>query len=329
MTPETYEAYKKARYNNTNLASWGIPSQTPENALRWSKSLREQADDPDWADWDPEFLRGTSVSYGPYCNNEVVFSQPLPPWLQTAAVEEDWDSAHLGVRVVLSNDEWFSYPINAAQEQGFDVQKAEEYQSGTYIGFDNIERDLELDRPERHSVLVDYSGPRDRSDYRWLTYEDDLCLDRALRGMAKGPRVQVEFAERVANAEQMAEYLRDCCSDDIRPYSVVVEVLWRGDVVGMASLGCCEMTYEQATGEVLMDCIRGNCLLDEAWDEAKQWAEDAVEIAKQWAEDAVEIAKQQAARIVEETSLLPEASHKAVRRSMDARRLDMNKKETA
>jgi len=315
---ETYEAYKKARYNNKTLASWGIPSQTPENALRWSKGDREQADDPDWADWEPKFLRDTSVSYGPYCNNEVVFSQPLPPWLQAVAVEGDWDPAHLGVRVILADDEWFSYPIDAAQEQGFDVQKAEEYRPGTYRGLDNIEYDREPDRPERHSVLVDYSGPRDRSDYRWLTYEDDLCLDRALRGMAKGPRAQVEFADRLANAVRMAEYLRDCCSEDIRPYSVVVEVLWRGDVVGMASLGCCEMTYEQATGAVLMDCIRSNGLLDEAWDEAKQWAEDAVEIAKQ-----------QAARIVEETSLLPEASHKAVRRSMDARRIDMNKKETA
>jgi hypothetical protein len=295
----------------------------PERALsearhsaRWKRKRRQ-----DYGDWRIEFADydGNSGLYGGYrCRT----SEGLPPWLERAAREAGWDPAHLSLRItadIYLCDESLDAQI---RNMGYDLVRAEGvYSTRSWKGEYDFDP-YDMNRPEPHSVLVDLSGPRDRPNRHWLTYVDKLW--NVPTGMSKSTRRQWEHERRVYHAEHMAEWARKCVGDcpDIQPYHIFVEIMWRGDLVGAASCGGFEAEWRGAFdgGPTFEEQILEGAsdLFDEAWRDAQDWAESAVEDAKA-----------KAAEIVESIALLPEAAHRAVRDEFARKVITMNAKKEA
>ena len=275
----------------------------------------------DYGDWS---IEGTDFDdkSGPYGGYRCRTSEGLPPWLDRAAREAGWDPAHLSLRITADIDEWHEYIDNQIRGMGFDLVKAEGItRSREWRG--EFEYDpYDLNKPEPHSVLVDLSGPRDRPNRHWLTYNDKLW--GVPTGLSKSAIRQWEHERRVYHAEHMAEWARKCVGDcpDIQPYAITVEVLWRGEVVGDASCGGYEMEWKGSfdAGPTFEKQILDGAtdLLGEAWDNAQDWAEAAVADAKA-----------KAAEIIESIALLPEAAHQVVRDQFDRKVINMTAKKEA
>lgn len=217
-----------------------------------------------------------------------------------------FDPEHLTARVTLAYEDYHETPADTMADQGFDFDKRRDGRSG--YGWEHHE---EEDRPTHESVRVDYSGPRERSNYHWVTLREReskywLC-GPAWAGMSRGVRAQVRHEVLLRVNEQQAEHVRAWCADEVKNFTVTVDVYWRGEEVGSTYLGGCEMDDSRRSRQIaddLADFLLDHALVDEALDEAVKWADDAVRDAQQ-----------RAAAIVEGIALLPERSIAAVRDS--------------
>ena len=157
-------------------------------------------------------------------------------------------------------------------------------------------------RPSHESVRVNFSSPRDRPDYKWVTVgERDARYHYeggAWKGMARGVRAEVSHDVLLAAAKAQEAYVSEVFSDCIQPYDVSVRVHWRGEEVGYASIGGCEC---KGTDAEFADFVSDG-LVEEALAEAERWADDAVADAQK-----------RAAQIVNDIALLPERSIEVVR----------------
>lgn len=217
-----------------------------------------------------------------------------------------FDPAHLTAKVELAYDEFFETPADMLDNMGHDFDKAGNGRSG--YGWEHDENE---DRPTHESIKVDYSGPSERSDYRWVTLREreqrQFFTGNAWAGMSRGVRAHVRHERLLELNENMADYARKWCDDDIKNFNVSLTVYWRGEEVGSSSVGGCEFVVSRRNSEIAdeaADFLLGNGLVSEALDEAVKWADDAVLDAQK-----------RAAAIVEGIALLPERSIAAVRDS--------------
>jgi hypothetical protein len=201
-----------------------------------------------------------------------------------------FDPAHLTCKVTAAVSDRYETVQEEIENMGYSVENAARH-------------DENEGRPSHESVRVNFSSPRDRPDYKWVTvgerdaryhYEGD-----AWKGMARGVRAQVRHEVLLAAVEKTAEYVSDVFDDCIQPYDVSVHVYWRGEEVGYASIGGCECKGKAAE---FADFVSGNGLVGEALAEAERWADDAVAGAQK-----------RAAQIVNDIALLPERSIEVVR----------------
>lgn len=217
-----------------------------------------------------------------------------------------FDPAHLTAKVERAYDDFFETPADMLDGAGYAFHWRHYGRSG--YGWEHDENE---DRPTHESVLVDYSGPRERSDYRWVTLRESeqryFFSGNAWAGMSKSVRAQVRHERLVELNANMADYAAKWCADDIKNFNVGVTVYWRGEEIGSARLGGCEMDDSRRSRQIaddVADFLLGNGLVSEALDEAVKWADDAVLDAQK-----------RAASIVEGIALLPERSIAAVRDS--------------
>jgi hypothetical protein len=203
-----------------------------------------------------------------------------------------FDPEHLTATVEVAYDDFHQSGEEVATDCGYVVEKA----SGVSMNDGD-------DRRSHESVKVDYSGPRDRADYRWVTVgrreERHFLEGPAWKGMGRGLRTFVRHERLKGAAEQMAEYMHKWASDDIKTFNVTVSVYWRGEEVGTESLGGCETENIEKD---LADFILDNDLHGTALHEAERWADSAVADAQK-----------RAAQIVNDIALLPERSIEVVR----------------
>jgi hypothetical protein len=315
-----HAGFKREEYRRLRAKGY-----TPQNALRQAQQAvaARVSHDVDYGDWCIESTDFDGKS-GPYGGYRCRTSDGLPPWLDLAAREAGWDPAHLSLRITADIDEWHEFIDDQMRNMGFDLVEAKGiYPSREWrgeFGWDPYD----ANRPEKHSVLVDLSGPRDRPDRYWLTYTDDVWGKPT--GMSKSVAADWEHRFRVERAERMVEWARKCVGDcpDIQPYAITVEVLWRGEVVGEGSCGGFDMEWKGSFDagptfeEQILDAVASHGLFDEAWDNAKDWAEEAVADAKA-----------KAAEIIESIALLPEAAHQVVREQFDRKVINMTAKKEA
>lgn len=207
-----------------------------------------------------------------------------------------FDPEHLTAKVTASYDDFFETAEQEAKNMGFVVEK----DGGEWY------RNEDENRPTHESVKVDYSGPRDRSNYVWVTENDpsNWLGGNAYKGMSKGVAAETRHFVLLAAAQNMADYMHKWSNDDIKNFNIEVAVYWRDEEVGSASLGGCEVEekFGREQADDFADMIVGNGLLDEALDEAAKWADGAVDDAKR-----------EAAKLVEDIALLPQRSIDAVR----------------
>lgn len=304
-------------YRRLRAQGWS-PAEALRQARHTADSKREWANNyGDWCIESTEF----DCNSGPYGGYRCRTSDGLPPWLESAAREAGWDPAHLSVYITADIDEWHEFINDQIEGMGYDLVKAKGiHLSRSWRG--EFEYDpYELNKPEPHSVLVDLSGPQDRRVHRyWLTYND--TLGGTPTGLSKSALRQWEHERRVYHAEHMAEWARKCLSDDIQPYHIIVEIMWRGESVGEASCGGYEAEWRGSFdgGPTFEEQILDGAtdLFDEAWTDAQGWAEEAVADAKA-----------KAAEIIESIALLPEAAHRVVREEFDRKVITMNAKKEA
>lgn len=215
-----------------------------------------------------------------------------------------FDPEHLTAKVELAYEDFFETPADLLDGAGYEFDKRRDGRSG--YGWEHDENE---DRPTHESVLVDYSGPRERSDYRWVTLRESeqryFFSGNAWAGMSKSVRAQVRHERLLELNANMADYAAKWCADDIKNFIVGVTVYWRGEEIGSTYLGGCEMEDDRRKmQDEVAEFVLDNALVDEALDEAVKWADDAVHDAQK-----------RASAIVEGIALLPERSIAAVRAS--------------
>ena len=216
--------------------------------------------------------------------------------------ESGFDPEHLTARVTLAYDDFDDSPEVSVRDMGYEFEKAKQDYNGNDL------------RPSHESVMVDYSGPRERPDQRWLTMEqtnEKYFLDgNAWQGMSRGVKAQVRHEVILAATTSIGEWVEKWCADNVKNFHVTVTIFWRGEEVGRAHLGGCELDESVSSSKFrtdVADLILGYAFVDEALDEAVKWADTAVRDAQK-----------RAAEIVESIALLPERSISAVQDSFKA-----------
>lgn len=203
-----------------------------------------------------------------------------------------FDPEHLTATVEIAYEDFHQSGEEVARDCGYIVEKAD----------DGPEEECE-GRPSHESVRVDYSGPRERCNYLWVTVgareERHFLEGPAWKGMGRGLRTFVRHERLKGAAESMADYMSKYARDDLKSFNVTVTVYWRGEEVGTESLGGCETENSEKD---LADFIIDNDLHGSALAEAERWADGAVADAQK-----------RAAQIVNDIALLPERSIEAVR----------------
>lgn len=203
-----------------------------------------------------------------------------------------FDPEHLTATVEIAYEDFHQSGEEVARDCGYIVEKAD----------DGPEEECE-GRPSHESVRVDYSGPRERCNYLWVTVgareERHFLEGPAWKGMGRGLRTFVRHERLKGAAESMADYMSKYARDDLKSFNVTVSVYWRGEEVGTESLGGCETENSEKD---LADFIIDNDLHGSALAEAERWADGAVADAQK-----------RAAQIVNDIALLPERSIEAVR----------------
>lgn len=207
-----------------------------------------------------------------------------------------FEPEHLTAKVEVAHGDFHQSGEEVARESGFTVEKA------------NWNEHLDDDRPSHESVKVDYSGPRERADYRWVTVgyreEKHFLEGPAWKGIGRGLRAFVRHERLRGAAESMADYMDKYARDDLKSFNVTVTLFWRGEEVASDGMGGCEVEdgrtrdVERQVAEFILDYgLHGNALHE----------------AERWADTAVSDAQARAARIVQEIALLPERSIEVVR----------------
>jgi hypothetical protein len=207
-----------------------------------------------------------------------------------------FDPEHLTAQVEVAHDDFHQSGEEVARDCGYVVEKADWRQF------------VDDDRPSHESAKVDYSGPRERSDFRWVTlgYRDEKhFLDGpAWKGMGRGLRAFVRHERLKGAAESMADYMDKFARDDLKSFNVTVTLYWRGEEVASDSMGGCEVEdgrtrdVERQVAEFILDYgLHGNALHE----------------AERWADGAVSDAQAKAARLINDIALLPERSIEVVR----------------
>lgn len=226
-----------------------------------------------------------------------------------------FEPEHMTARVEVSYDDCYETPETVLTDGGYAFDSA----SSRY-GWEHHEDET---RPTHESVKVDYSGPRERADYRWVTLGEReqkyFFCGNAWDGMSRGVRAQVRHERLLELNTKSAEYVTDWCDDDLKPTNVDVRVYWRGEEVGRASLGGFELDErwrKQELADNVADFILSNALFGEALDEAVKWADDAVTDAQE-----------RAAEIVKSIALLPPRSIQAVQDTVKTASVTPMKKE--
>lgn len=201
-----------------------------------------------------------------------------------------FDPEHLTITVSAAVSDWFESVQDTVENEGYAVERA-------------IRWDALAGRPSHEAVRVEFSHPTDRDNPKWVQVEErdarHFYEGAAWKGMARGVRAQVRHEVLLAAAKSQGEYVADRFAERISSYTVSVVVRWRGEVIGVASVGGCECKGDT---DAFTDFILDNGLVDEAFVEAFRWADDAVADAQR-----------RAAKIVSDIALLPERSIEAVR----------------
>jgi hypothetical protein len=201
-----------------------------------------------------------------------------------------FDPAHLTCKVTAAMGESYEPVQEEVRNMGYSVEDAARH-------------DENEGRPSHESVRVDFSSPRDRPNYKWVTVgERDARYHyegSAWKGMARGVRAQVRHEVLLAAAKAQEAYVSEVFSECIQPYNVSVYVYWRGEEVGYANIAGCVCRGKAAE---FADCLSDHDLVGEALADAERWADGAVEEAKK-----------RAAQIVNDIALLPERSIEVVR----------------
>jgi hypothetical protein len=197
-----------------------------------------------------------------------------------------FDPAHLTITANAAVSDWHLSVEDTVENMGFAVERASRW-------------DALAGRPSHEAVRVEF-GERNP---KWVQVSERearyFCEGVAWKGMSRGVRAQVRHEVLLAAARDTAAYVSDVCADRIHQFDVSVVVRWRGEVIGVASVGGCECKGDT---DALTDFIFDNGLVDEAFVEAFRWADDAVADAQR-----------RAAKIVNDIALLPERSIEAVR----------------
>jgi hypothetical protein len=201
-----------------------------------------------------------------------------------------FDPKHLTCKVEAAVSDRYETVQEEIENMGYSVENADRH-------------DENEGRPSHESVRVNFSTPRDRPDYKWVTVgtrEQRYFYEGvAWKGMSRGVRAQVRHEVLLAAAKAQEAYVSEVFSDCIQPFDVSVRVYWRGEEVGYASLGGCVCKGKDAE---FADFVSDNGLVEEALAEAEGWADGAVKHAQE-----------QAAQIVNDIALLPERSIEVVR----------------
>jgi len=318
---KAYEMYKELRYKGScPLAEQGIPVMRPEDALMVAKMRVRDGIGKTMmlGDWAISHTEWTDRGY--YGGYDCHTTEPLPPFLREQAEVGGWDPNHLSVRVRVDVSEWNETVEETIRGAGYDLEEARGVQRSRM--FRGGPEYIDAERPEHHSVLFDMGGPRDRLQYHWVTYNEKMW--NVPKGMARGPARALDHARRRFHANAMADHAASCLSGDTQEYWIRFEVLWRGQVVGYADICGCEMTHRGpfegglTFEEQVTNAIWEHQLYEEAWDNALEWADNAVDEAKA-----------KAARIMEGIALLPEYSLSRVREEFDRKVINMNVKKEA
>lgn len=297
----TFAEYKALRYARV----WAQHSQLPESVSQIkheadrirSGRVESYAAEKEALGLDFDYT-DTVKPYGGYVSDLTLDADEV-----TAL---GFDPEHLTAKVIAAYawNEWYDDAETQARDCGFEVEKSS---GGEYRYEWHHENG---DRPEHHSVKVDYSGPRDRSNYRWITVprsqESAWLSGNAWAGMSKSVRAQVRQEVLRAAAKATGDHMIARASDDVRTYHVEVTLYWRGEEIASDSLGGIEID-ESYAGSMrhqyeLADAVLDNGLIDNALDGAVAWANKAVLDAQQ-----------RASKIVADIALLPERSIAAVR----------------
>ena len=316
-----FEQYTRARTgpeDNNPDRGQGLPFRNAVGAWQYMEVTRSQEKSResclgDWkidaTDW---FSHGRTGAY-------VCRTEGLPLFIRNQARASGWAEEHLSLNVECREDEWFDDLRESIKMQGFSLVPARGVsRQRVWGGYSEFEYDpYDANRPEQHSVLVDLAGPRDRANRYWITYNDFVYGKPT--GMSKSVSRAWEHARRLHYAERMAERVRKILNNEIQSYQIVVQVLWRGQVVGEDSICGVELeftgpydngpTFEEQVTEV----IYSHDLIREAWENAYDWADTAVDEAKN-----------KSAEIIEGIALLPEYALKSVRADFDRKIININ-----
>jgi len=289
-----YDRYIEQRYFNTFFGEFGVASLKPVAAVDAARSRMKFAQEREefLGDWVPgdaayDHREGPHGGYRLPC--------ALPKAIAAEAKALGWEAQDfepdekLEMVVLIHVGEYFEPLDEQIRGMGFEVApfRKHDWDSAPW------------GKPEHHSVKVDLSCPRGRSNYVWLTYDDKLWDNEALAGMSTGPRQLFDHLRRKRFAVRAGEWATKHLREEVQNYHVEVQFLWRGKVVGQSGLGGIEMAeiHEQAA-----DAVWDNSLIEEAWRKAQDWVADAL--------DSI---KRRQAQLVEEVCLLPKAAQIAER----------------
>jgi hypothetical protein len=207
----------------------------------------------------------------------------------TDLLERGFDPAHTTARVRLETMEWGETPEQQLMDMGFAVES-----SPTRA------------RPDHEALSCKFRDRWDKS--RWISLPQRerrhwLC-GPAWDGMARGVRAQVAHEVIREVCEEQVEWVQDIRSGDIQSYDVIVEVAWRGEAVGRAGVGFCQI---RGTNEEVSAIIDEDDLVGRALDEAEAWADKA--FAK---------AQERIMASVQDIALLPPRAIETVRAAYEA-----------
>ena len=276
-TPTLYAAYLTARYRaySVDWTARPIPAKVALDAVRRNEAPRN------------------TLRIG---KSDGTATQIL--WPAADLLARGFDPEHTTIKVSSSPDDFGETILDRALES---LQMYGEAGRATRGWSDRDE--AERNRPHPWATLLDLSTPRDRSTYYWVTVpEKDADAEAGGRpkGMSRGMWGAVRQAECRRITAGFVEWAREVLHEDRGTFNVDVKVYWRGEEIGFASLGGCDLAMRGFDREVL-DIVTGNGLVFEALADAEVWAEGAVAVTQQ-----------QAAALVGGVALLPARSLRPV-----------------
>lgn len=233
-------------------------------------------------------------------------------WSSEDLTARGFDPEHVTIEVTISPDDWSDGVLEQTLGAGFTVygRDGRVRSSREYVKGWSDRDDALRHRPDPWATLLDYSDPRERSNYIWISLsrsEGDTEAGGRPKGMARGPWACYRQRELRRITRTWVEHCKGLLSETIVMHNVDVKVYWRGEEIGQASLGGVEIggSYLGGSDAQVEDVLLGNDMIDEALSDAETWADNAVKAAQE-----------QAAAMIESIALLPERSLALVRSSL-------------